>query len=262
MNTFRFEQQGAIGKIVLVEPSAAANGGDFADSLRRAVRAANESDIRALIITSETGNFVVTKDVNELMESGPHWLEAFVADVVASIRIIEELRVPTIASVAGVASGGGLELLLACDFLVVAASATLYLPEALVGTAPLAGGVQRLAERIGRTRAMRMTMLAEPVTGSNAVDIGLATHLASTNDLEKTTQELAEHLVNGPTRSYAAIRSLFRNWSKGGVAGADVAMAAITDGLSATEDMRKGMAAAAKAMKSGEHLPHLDFAGK
>ncbi len=260
MNTFDFRLEGSVAKIILVDPAPGEVVPDFPDSLRAAVRSANESTARALVLTSETGNFLVTNDPSELMASGSKWLEAFVADVMASIRIIEEMRIPTIASVAGAASGGGFEIALACDFLVVSDQATLWLPEAAVGAVPLAGGVQRVAERVGRARATRLTLLAEPVAGAAALEMGLATHLAPAAELERVTANLAAHIVQGPSKSYAAIRSLLRAWSVGGVAGADVAMASINEGVFATESTRRGMAAAAEAMKAGRPFEALDFA--
>ncbi|MGO6755424.1 enoyl-CoA hydratase/isomerase family protein, partial [Rhizobium ruizarguesonis] len=83
--------------------------------------------------------------------------------------------VPTVASVAGMALGGGFELLLAFDFLVVAESAMLVFPEVSVGGIPMAGGVQRLADRVGKTLATRFVLLSEPIFGKVAVDLGIAT---------------------------------------------------------------------------------------
>ena len=260
MNTFKIKLEGSVAKLILSEPAPGETGGDFPDSLRAAVRLANESSARALVLTSETGNFLVTNDPSELMAHGSKWLEAFVADVMGSIRIIEEMRIPTIASVAGNAFGGGFEVALACDFLVVSDQTTLWLPEAAVGAVPLAGGVQRVAERVGRARAARLTLLAEPVSGKAALEMGLATHLAPAAEMERVTADLATHIVRAPSRSFAAIRSLLRAWSVGGVAGADVAMASINDGVFATESTRRGMAAAAEAMKAGRPFESLNFA--
>jgi enoyl-CoA hydratase/carnithine racemase len=66
------------------------------------------------------------------------------------------------------ALGGGFELALACDFLVVEESTTFIALEVMGGMVPVAGGIQRLAERIGRTRTIRMVMLAEPLSGQHA----------------------------------------------------------------------------------------------
>jgi enoyl-CoA hydratase/carnithine racemase len=71
------------------------------------------------------------------------------------------------------AVGGGFELALACDFLVVETSATLFSVEVMGGMLPGAGGIQRIADRLGRARTIRMMMLAEPISGEQAGALGV-----------------------------------------------------------------------------------------
>jgi enoyl-CoA hydratase/carnithine racemase len=262
MNTFRFEKDGSIGRIILTDNPPGKQGLSFGDTLRNAVIAANRTDIRVLAFTSESGNFTVTKDPAELFAQGHQWFEAFTADVFSSIRMIEELRFPTVASVGGRAMGGGFELLLGCDFLVVTDTTALGIPEVSMGVAPMAGGVQRVAERVGRARAARITLLSEPVKGPDAVEIGLATHFAPAGELSKVTTDLVNQLANGPTQSYAVVRSLLRNWKSSGVASADIAMASITSGLLKTEDAQNAITKASQALKNQQPLPRMTFSGK
>jgi enoyl-CoA hydratase/carnithine racemase len=70
-----------------------------------------------------------------------------------SYRALEALPVPTVAAVRGNVFGGGVELALSCDFIVAARDATIRQIEVSRGSMPMAGGVQRMADRIGRTRA-------------------------------------------------------------------------------------------------------------
>jgi len=69
------------------------------------------------------------------------------------VSAVEVLRVPTVAAVRGAAFGGGFELALSCDFLVAADNAVFRCIEVTTGFIPIAGGLQRLAERVGRSRA-------------------------------------------------------------------------------------------------------------
>jgi enoyl-CoA hydratase/carnithine racemase len=262
MNTFRFEQDGSLGKIILVETPVGQRGGNFADTLRLSIEQAKMSDIRVLLLSSESGNFAATNDPEDFEPRGLRWLQVLAADVNASIRNIEGLGVPSVASVSGTAIGGGFELLLACDFLIAADSAVLYLPEVKVGGVPLSGAVQRLAERVGRARASRLLMLPEPISGTEAAALGIATHVTPAGRLGQTAGELCRDLAIGPTLALVTIRSVLKSWSSGGVSGADVALPDLTAGLFGTEDYQAGMAAAAQAYKSGQPLPTLSFAGK
>ena len=87
--------------------------------------------------------------------------------------MIEEMRVPTVASISGMAMGGGFQPLLSCDFIVTAESSLLMFPEGMAGGMPLAGGIQRLADRVGRARATRFVLLSEPIPGKIAGDFGI-----------------------------------------------------------------------------------------
>ena len=159
MNTIRFERRDSIGSIVLANPPYNRINLQYAASLREAVHAASESDIRVLVIRAEGPNFSMGGEVREWPGKDIHWFRTFVSDVNASYRAIEALRVPTVAVVRGLALGGGLELALACDFLVAAEDAVFRCVEVTTAMLPIAGALQRLAERVGRGRASRFSML-------------------------------------------------------------------------------------------------------
>src|SRR6201997_1156375 len=236
MTTIRFERDGAIGNIVLANPPFNRLDLRFAEALRGAVHQASESDIRVLVVKAEGPHFSFGGEVREWPGKDVNWFRKFVADVNESYRAIEALRIPTVAVVQGIALGGGFELGLACDFLVTTPDAIFRCVEVTTAMLPIAGALQRLAERVGRSRASRFAMLGEPIPGSLAAELGIATHVAEPEQLEHVARPLVTKLADGPTLSYAATRTLLKTWSSGGVAGADVAMLDITMGLYNTED--------------------------
>src|ERR1700693_3960532 len=120
MDTIRFEQKGTIGSIVLANPPFNRLDLRFSKALREAVHSASESAIRVLVVRAEGPNFSFGGEVREWPGKDINWFRTFVAEVNASYRAIETLRVPTMAVVRGVAFGGGFELALASDFLVPA----------------------------------------------------------------------------------------------------------------------------------------------
>jgi enoyl-CoA hydratase/carnithine racemase len=252
MDTIRFEQKGTIGSIVLANPPFNRLDLRFSKALREAVHSASESAIRVLVIRAEGPNF--SKDVN--------WFRTFVAEVNASYRAIETLRVPTVAVARGVAFGGGFELALACDFLVAAKSTVFRCVEVTTAMLPIAGALQRLAERVGRARASRFAMLGEPISGVEAGALGIATHVVDENKLEETADTLASHLGSGPTRSYAATRTLLKAWSSGGVAAADLVMLDVSMELYNGADAQRGFASTAKAFDADIEPPAMTFEGK
>src|SRR5258707_4037918 len=262
MSTIRFERSAAIGSIVLANPPLNRIDLRYGSALREAVHAASESDIRVLMVRAEGPNFSMGGEVREWPGKDINWFRTFVADVNASYRAIEALRVPTVAVVRGLAFGGGFELALACDFVIAAENAVFCCVEVTTGMLPIAGALQRLAERTGRARASRFSMLGEPISGREAGSLGIATHVVPENELSVTAAALVRQLSTGPTRSYAATRTLLKAWSSGGVAAADLVMLDVATELYNGVDAQRGFANTAEAFDMDIEPPTLVFEGK
>src|ERR1700724_7939 len=260
--TIRFERDGAIGTIVLANPPFNRLDQRFAEALRAAVHQASVSDIRVLVIRSEGPHFSFGGEVREWPGKDINWFRTFVADINASYRAIEMLKIPTVAVVQGIAFGGGFELALACDFLVVADNATLRCVEVTTAMLPIAGALQRIAERAGRARASRLAMLGEPISGHEAGAFGIATHVVPERELSAAAAALTRQLASGPTRSYAATRTLLKAWSSGGVAGADLVMLDVAMELYDGADAQRGFGNTADAFNKDIEPPALVFGGE
>lgn len=260
--TIRFERDGAVGSIVLANPPFNRLDLRFTEALRIAVHQASTSDIRVLVIQAEGPHFSFGGEVREWPGKDVHWFRTFVAEVNVSYRAIEMLKIPTVAVVQGVAFGGGFELALACDFLVAAESATLRCVEVTTAMLPIAGALQRIAERAGRARASRLAMLGEPISGREAGQLGIATHVVPETELAATAAALIKQLAAGPTRSYAATRTLLKAWSSGGVAAADLVMLDVAMELYDGADAQRGFANTAAAFDKDIEPPTLVFEGK
>jgi enoyl-CoA hydratase/carnithine racemase len=262
MKSIRFERDGKVGSIVLANPPYNRLDSQFALCLREAVHEASEADIRVLVIRAEGPHFSLGGEVREWPGKDLNWFRTFVGEVNTSYRAIEALRVPTVAVVQGLAFGGGFELALACDFVVAATDTVFRCVEVTTGMLPIAGALQRLAERVGRSRASRFSMLGEPIPGSLAGELGIATHVAKPDELERVAGELVAVLADGPTLSYAATRTLLKAWSSGGVAGADAVLLDTTMGLYVTEDATRGFANTCEAFDRDEEPGDLVYYGK
>jgi len=262
MTTVRFEQDHGVGTILLTNPPSNRIGSQFAVDLRAAVHDASLSDSRVLVIRSDGPNFCMGGNVPEWPGKNADWFRTFIAECNSSFHAIEALRIPTVAVVRGGAIGGGFELALACDFLVAAEDATFFAVEIRSGNIPLAGGLQRLAERVGRARAAKLALLGEPFSGTIAGDLGIATLVVPEADLDETSRNLVDKLANGPTKAYAAARTLLKAWSAGGVAAADVMMLDVAIDLFKTEDTTKGILNSAKAIQAGVQPSPLTFLGR
>jgi enoyl-CoA hydratase/carnithine racemase len=107
---------------------------------------------------------------------------------------VEALTCPTIAAVHGYAMGGGLELAMCCDFIVLTESAKVGLPEVKVGMIPSSGGTTRLPYLVGTLVAKRMIMTGRSLPADEALRIGLATMVVADDALEASYLELVDQL--------------------------------------------------------------------
>ena len=262
MPVIYFERKDSLGHIVLANPPKNLIESNFSNALKQAVHEASESDIRALLVRAEGPNFSQGGDVLDFLEKDTNAFRTFIGECNQSFRAIEALQVPTVAAVRGAAFGGAFELALACDFIVAAEDAVFRCIEASVGSAPVAGAVQRLAERIGRSRAARYAMLCEPMSGIAAGKLGIASFVVPAHNVEATALKLVQDLSTGPTRSYATIRTLLKAWSGGGVPYADALILDVTMALHSSEDARRGRTARAEAIKKGIEPPKVVFTGR
>jgi enoyl-CoA hydratase/carnithine racemase len=262
MKTIRFERDQDVGHIVLANPPHNYLDKRFCTNLATAVHEASESDVRVVLIRAEGPHFSFGGEVREWPGKDINWFRTFVAEVNQSYRALEALRVPTIAAVQGIAFGGGFELALNCDFIVVAQNAIFRCVEVTTGMLPIAGALQRLAERAGRTWASRWAMLGEPITGAQAGQLGVASHVVAESEVRATALALARQLAAGPTRSYAATRTLLKAWSAGGVPAADAMMLDVSMDLYMSDDCTRGFLSTAKAFDQGIEPPAMKFNGR
>ncbi|WP_263367916.1 enoyl-CoA hydratase/isomerase family protein [Edaphobacter bradus] len=251
LKSVRFERQGPIGRIVLANPPHNLIDSQFSEYLRQAVHDASESDIRVLVVQSEGPNFSFGSDLREWTHRDVNRFRTFIAEINLSLRAIEALKVPTIAAVQGVTFACGFELALTCDLIVAAENTVFRSVEVIAGMVPAAGGLPRLAERVGWGRASRMVMLAEPIPAPVAGQLGIATHVVPEAELAQTVEELAQKLAIGPTKSYAATRILLKAWTFGGIPAADAMMLEVVTNLFDTEDCTRGIQNRAESIERG-----------
>lgn len=132
--------------------------------------AATDDSIRCVVITGNDKVFAAGADIAELARQSS--LEE--GDPRSVLwRQVRDFPKPLIAAVNGWCLGAGNELLMCCDLSVAALDAKFGQPETNLGIVPGAGGTATLPRLIGRTRAMRMVLLGEPLDATEALACGL-----------------------------------------------------------------------------------------
>ena len=248
--------QGAVGIITLNRPEArnALNPKMFQE-LGSAIQRCRDPDMRAVIITGSGGSFCAGADVkdfvNLLENSGPeglhehlkHLADAFHRDVIIRIRQLDK---PVIASIDGVAAGGGLSLALACDLRIASDSARFLMAYANIGATADGGSTYLLPRLIGTARAMELYLSDQPITAQRALDLGLLNQVFPTAELERSTLEFAARLAQGPTVAYGRVKALFDSSWDATLAGQLDAETEYISNITMTADFQEGIKAFAE----------------
>ena len=142
--------------------------------LRHAIQEAkNSPNLRVLLFRSNTDNcFSSGADLKERAVMSSSETEAFVDTLRDTFQQIEEIEVPTIAAIDGIALGGGLELALACDLRYAGPSFQAGLVETKLGILPAAGGSQRLPRLIGSSKAKELVFRSQIISPIEALEKG------------------------------------------------------------------------------------------
>jgi len=152
-------------------------------------------DLRVLIITGEgTRAFCAGADLKERLTMSEGEVRHFLYCIRRLFTKIEGLPLPVIAAINGVALGGGMELVLACDLRVAAATATMGFTETQLAIIPGAGGTQRLPRLVGTGLAKELIYTGRQLSAQEAFAKGLVNRLAEADTVVDVCLELAEEI--------------------------------------------------------------------
>jgi enoyl-CoA hydratase/3-hydroxyacyl-CoA dehydrogenase len=180
----KLDTRGDVAIVWLDNPPANSISPAVVEGLQAAWDAVEASDARALVLASPNpALFCAGADIKAFTrmdaQAGKELLDA----VHGLLRRWESSRVATIASVNGLAFGGGCELAMACDVRVAGFSATFGQPEVNLGIIPGFGGTQRLPRLVGPAKALEMNLTGEPVSAEDAYQHGLVNRVVEDHEL-------------------------------------------------------------------------------
>lgn len=129
---------------------------------------------------------------------------------------LENLGTPSIAAVNGFALGGGLELAMSCHVRIASDNARLGLPEVGLGVIPGYGGTQRLAQLVGKGKAMEMVLSAGMISAEDALQWGLVNHVTTLEELIPAVEKIAGKIArNSPSAMREAIGAVLSGYESG-----------------------------------------------
>lgn len=171
------------------------------NELRQAVDAIKaDTSVKGVIVSSGKDVFIVGADITEFVDNFKMPDEELVAGNLEANKIFsdfEDLGVPTVAAINGIALGGGFEMCLAADYRVMSATAKVGLPEVKLGIYPGFGGTVRLPRLIGVDNAVEWIASGKENRAEDAMKVGAVDAVVAPEKLHEAALDLVKRAISG-----------------------------------------------------------------
>jgi enoyl-CoA hydratase/carnithine racemase len=251
-----------IATLVLENPPQNRLAPQMIEELDEALTRIGDSDARALLLRAEGKDFSFGADIVPWPEMSTRELRTLFERYMNSFNRFERVPIPTVAAVQGLCMGGGLELAVRADVIIAGETARFGHPEQTLAIVTLLGGIYRVAERAGRSKAMGWALTSEQVPAQVMEQYGVVSRIVPDADLVQEATAFVTKLAAGPTRAHAAHKALLRIWATGGVSAADEAMFDIALPLFESEDVKLALPGSVELFRAGKPRPQFPFKGR
>lgn len=209
--SLRVESQPDGITVLTIDRPAARNAisRELATALAKAIRVAgSDEQVRAVIIAAAGETVFAAGGDLKQFKTLPMTAEG--ADRVLAmgreLACFETCPVPIIAAVQGDVLGGGCELLMLCDLIVMEEQARFRWLHAKMGLVPAWGGATRLVERVGATLASELLLSAAPLGAARALALGLVNDVVPPGQALKKATELAGRIARNDRQAVAQLK--------------------------------------------------------
>lgn len=172
----------------------------------------DDNDVRVVVLAGRGKSFSAGADLNWMKRAANNGVDDNLNDARAlarMLRVLAEMKKPTIARVQGAALGGGTGLTAACDIAVASTKAIFATSEVKFGIIPSAISPY-VVRAIGARQAYRYFQSAERIDAARAREIGLVHEAVEPEQLDAKIQEIAAALIQGGPLAQAAAKDLIR----------------------------------------------------
>jgi len=214
-----------------------------------------DPEVRAIIIRGNENAFAAGADLKAVNGYNPFQARDFLDKVHKTLFMIEDNHKPTIAAVNGLALGGGLEMVMACDIRIVADNCTLGFPEINLGIFPGAGGTQRFPRSSSICLAKQYIFTGEFFDGATAEKIGLVNKVVPAAEVVGEATKFAKRLCKKSPLALREAKACVNNSMNLDIKSGSRAEQIAWSMLFASEDQKEGMGAFLENRKA-------DFKGK
>jgi len=241
--TILVELQGAVTVIRLNRPQAlnALNTQVLADLIDAFGKFDADPSQRCAVLTGSDKAFAAGADIKEMQPKG--FSAMFGENFFAGFERVTATRKPWIAAVAGFALGGGCELAMMADIMIVADNAKFGQPEIKLGVAPGMGGSQRLTRAVGKSKAMDMCLTGRMMDAAEAEKANLCSKVVPLAELMDEALKMAQTIAAMPPLAAIGNKEMINAAFETGLATGLLFERRVFNGLCATADKAEGMTA-------------------
>ncbi len=176
----------------------------------------NDPEVRAVVMTGAGKSFSSGLDLGSfagLMQLSALQIHSFLKEVQGTYLAYEMMDKPVIAAVNGLAFGGAMEIMLACDIRIASEDAKFNLMEIKFGIIPDLGACKRLARLVGNGYAKELILTGDTIDAAEAYRIGMVEHVYPKEQVLPEALKLARRLAEGPILGIALAKQVInRCW--------------------------------------------------
>lgn len=244
-DTVRYASDGHVAVITIHRPEAM---NSFDDALRRDLlaacdKAANDRNVRAVVLTGEGRSFSAGADLKSGLDPDRSVENMLQSEYRPVLECIWNMEKPVIAAVGGSAAGIGMSFALVCDLMIMADNAFLLSPFTTISLVPDGGLNWLMVHQLGYRRAFQLSVESERIAADRCLDLGLANRVVPADALMTEAITWAKTLAERAPLSVAATKKAMRHATSGSWASTFDVEAPLQQTLRSSADSAEGVSA-------------------
>lgn len=241
--TVKYAAENQVAIITIHRPEAmnSFNEALRADLLSACERAANDSAVRAVILTGEGRSFSAGADLKGSLNSDDSIEDMLQTEYRPVLECIWNMEKPVIAAVGGSAAGIGMSFALVCDLMIMADNAFLLSPFTTISLVPDGGLNWLLVHQLGYRRAFQLSVESERIAADRCLELGLANKVVPAESLLQEAVSWAKSLAERAPLSVAATKKAMRHATSGSWASTFDVEAPLQQALRSSADSAEGV---------------------